>query len=256
MIQSMISEANAICRRLSAPYLFSRKDALEDGLKSAICVHDQNQHLFIKWSVEKMQQKLKILREEAEESMVFPSDRIFDDGDVWQVEDEMLTLIAPSIREKLEKLQKRHECSFSALDDSRFSMDSSMRRNSLLPRSSSSDSNSLTADCCRTLISQTVMGNMFYTACRMCSIVSHHLTHPERTTSFTIGLTVHAHTAISMLPGVVEQTLSKRELPSTFGHTWLDNAVVLGQKLQNSIDYIMQVEINSNSLPRSVKVPY
>lgn len=241
MIQSMISEANAICRRLSAPYLFSRKDALEDGLKSAICVHDQNQHLFIKWSVEKMRQKLKILREEAEESLRFPSDRIFDDGDVWQVEDEMLTLIAPSIRDKLEKLQKRHECSFSGfLDDSRFSMDSSMRRNSLLPRSSCSDSSSIAADCCRTLISQTVLGNMFYTACRMCSVVGHHLAQPERTASFTIGLTVHAHTAISMLPGVVEQTLSKRELPPTFGLSWLDTAVALGQKLQNAVDYIMQ----------------
>nr|CAG4641559.1 EOG090X03EV [Eurycercus lamellatus] len=78
-----------------------------------------------------MKQKLEVLREAAEESHTFPADAIFDKGDVWLVEEESLSLIAPSIREKLEKFNKRHET--SVLDESRFSFDSS-RRSSLMPR--------------------------------------------------------------------------------------------------------------------------
>jgi len=125
----MLNEANALCRRWKAPYSFSRKEALEEALETAVCVHDHQRRVMMKWNVDTMKRKLDAMRQAAEDGLPFPADRIFDGdaGDQWQVEVDHF--VATSIRERLEQIQKRQaaaEFSFSVtLDESRFSLDSS-----------------------------------------------------------------------------------------------------------------------------------
>ena len=238
MIQSMINEANVICRRFQQPYTFGRKEALTDGIQSVICIHDRDRHLVMHWSVEKMRQRLEVLREAIDESEIFPTDAIFERGDAWQLEDDASILFVPAIREKLGKLLKRSDSSMNVLDESRFSLDSS-RRSSLLPRSPTF--NAGIADTCKELVRKHSSGDLISTFCVTASALQRALDHPDRTPAFAIPLTVHAMSLLSIYPGLVQNMIDKRDVPSSIRSSWLQNTKELGERLQNSIEFVMQV---------------
>lgn len=231
----MLNELNAISRRFHQPYTFSRKDALVGESQSAICVHDRDRHLFMHWSIDKTQQRLEEIRETIDESGKLPADGLFDSGDVWQLEDDALALFAPAIREKLDKLLKQHDR--SVLDESRFSIDSS-RRSSLLPRSPTIHTE--VADTCKQLILNFSSGNNWISSfCAAATCLQSTLAHPERTANFAISLTVNTLSLLSVYHGLVESFLNK--IPTNIQIDYFQRAKELGQRLQNSIEFLMQV---------------
>lgn len=234
----MINEANAICRRFQQPYNFNRKEALSDELQSVICVHDRDQHLVMHWSVEKLRQRLEVLRGAIDESGIFPTETLFERGDAWQLEEDASVLFVPAVRERLGKLLKRSDSSINALDESRFSLDSS-RRSSLLPRSPTLTTG--IADTCKELIRKFCHGDLISTFCLAASSLQRVLDHPERTPTFAIALTVQAMSLLSLYPGLINSMLSKKDVPSSIRNNWLQNTKEFGERLQNSIEFVMQV---------------
>lgn len=234
----MINEINAICRRFHQPYTFSRKEASSDGLQSKICIRDWEHHLVMYWSIDKMRQRLQILKDASDESGKFPTEAFFERGDVWQSEDEVSGLFTPIVREKLEKLLKRHENSMSNLDESRFSLDSS-RRSSLLPKSPSFTAG--IAETCKELLVTFRYGDLFSSFWNAASSLQVALNHPERTSGFAISLTVNAVALFSVYPGLVNHLLNIKDLPPSVKNSWLQISKELEQRLKNSIEFVMQV---------------
>lgn len=242
----MIKEGNAICKRFQSPYSFSRKDTLSDRMETAILVHDRDRQLILHWNIETMKEKLQILREAIEEeSPSFPSHMLFDRRDVWRPEDESpLTLVEATIRDKLAHLtQNQSESHNSFLDESRFSIDLSSRRSSLLCRSPPvTNSCSITADACKELIMTSLPHDcLTRTYWSACFSLRNSLAHPEHTSRFAVFVTSHTFTIVSMLPGVISHISSRKELPSELKSSWLETARDQGQKLQNAIEFVLQV---------------
>lgn len=243
----MIKEGNAICKRFQSSYSFSRKDTLSDRMETAILVHDRDRQLILHWSIETMKEKLQILREAIEEqSASFPSDMLFDRRDVWRPEDESpLSYVEATIRDKLAHLtQNQSESHNSLLDESRFSIDLSSRRSSLLCRSPPvTNSCSITTDACKEIIMTSLPHNsLTRTFWSTCFSLRNYLANPEHTSRFAVFVTTHTFTIVSMLPGVISHISSRKELPSELKSSWLETAREQGQKLQNAIEFVLQVK--------------
>lgn len=235
----MLNETNAICRRFQQPYAFSRRDAVTEDLQPMVCVQDLERQLVMYWTIGTMRKRLEVLREAIDESGKFPTDTVFGRGDVWQLEDGATALFVPALKEKLDKLLKCHDSSMSVLDDSRFSIDSSRRSSLLLPRSPTI--NTGTAETCKELIRTFCDGDLSSTFCTAASSLKCLLDLPDRTYSFAIPLTAHTFSLLSVYPGLVHFLVSKRDVPSCVRNNWLHATKELGLKLQNSLEFVMQV---------------
>lgn len=240
MIQSMLNEFNAISRRFQQPFVFSRTDKFTDEPQTSICVLDRDRHLVMHWSVDKARQRLESMRETIEESGCLPINVMFDIGDVWHLEDDASALLAPAIKEKLEKLLKRQDNSINVLDESRFSLDSS-RRSSLLPRSPTI--NTSIAESCQQLILKFTLGNSFSSFFSASCGLHTALAHPELSGSFAISVTCHAVSLLAVYPGLVEHLLNKTSAPSSIRQDLFQTAQELGQRFQKSIEFVIQVGI-------------
>ena len=236
----MVDEGNAIFRRLQVPYCFSRNySPLEDldDVESSIYVHDRSRRLVMQWSIDVMQKKLEVLRDLVEDSVTgFQSDVLFEKGQVWRVEEEN-SIITPLIKEKLEKLQMRHDNSLALLDDSRNMSFDFSRRSSLLHRTPSVNFNFITADACKDLISsfsypEENYDNLTQAVYRTCSNLNQVLSHPDRTSSFAVSITGYAHSLMHLLPGFVQQMTSKEEIKLD----WLETTKHLVTKVINQFN--------------------
>ncbi|XP_057378906.1 kinesin-like protein KIF14 [Daphnia carinata] len=238
VIQSMLNEINAICRRFQQPYAFTRRDALTDDLQPMICVQDLDRQLVMYWSIDTMRKRMEVLRQAIDESGKFPTATVFERGDVWQLEDGSSALFVPALKEKLDKLLKCHDSSMSVLDDSRFSIDSSRRSSLRLSRSPTI--NTGVAETCKELIRTFHNGDLNSTFCSAASSLKSALDHPDRTYSFAIPLTVHALSLLSVYPGLVSFFVNKRDVLQNVRNNWLHTTKELGQRLQNSLEFVMQ----------------
>lgn len=241
----MLNETNAICRRFQQPYAFTRRDALTDDLQPMICVQDLDRQLVMYWSIDTMRKRLEVLREAIDESGKFPTSTVFERGDVWQLEDGASALFVPALKEKLDKLLKCHDSSMSVLDDSRFSIDSSRRSSLRLSRSPTINTGA--AETCKELIHTFRDGDLNSTFCSAASSLKCALDHPDRTYSFTIPLTVHAFSLLSVYPGLVSFLVNKRDVPPNIRNNWFHTTKELGQRLQNSLEFVMQVRLFPNN---------
>uniref|UniRef100_A0A0P6DD56 Kinesin protein KIF14 n=1 Tax=Daphnia magna TaxID=35525 RepID=A0A0P6DD56_9CRUS len=241
IVQSMLNEANSICRRFHQPYRFTREEAITEDLQSAICVKDQNLQHIMYWSFDKMKQRLKALREAVHDSKTFPAEIFFDGGDIWQREDDASVFFAPATRAKLEKLLKSvnfNDSNISLLDESKFSH-RSPRRSSLLPRSLTINERS--AIPCQELIHNfAVSENLMSAFCFTASCLQSQLDHPDRTSSFAITLTANTLSLLSVFPGLVDFMLSTREVPASLRIIWTQSCKELKQKLQKSVEFVLQ----------------
>ena len=240
-VQLVLNEGNALCRRLKSPYSFSMVDSLADGLESTVSVHDRNRHLVMHWPVEKMKQKLEVLREAAEDSGHFPFEAIFERGDVWHPEDQRLNLLPPTIRAKLDQIQRRKDLSQATLDDSHFSFNTSSRRSSILPRSPLLSSTSTTIDACKELISKISSADHLRTFVSASIALRNLLSCPDRSPRFAVLLTGHTVSLLSVFPGLIQQMIGGKEIPTEIQSSWLTAVKEHSQKLQNSVEFIMQV---------------
>ena len=249
----MVNEGNAICRRLQVPFCFSWNYSFMDdleGLEPGIYVHDRTRHLVMQWTADVMRSKLEVLRDLVEDSSTLPesgfrSDVIFERGQCWRVEDEN-SVITPLIKEKLEKLQKRHDNSLVVLDDSRNSIASYdlSRRSSLLHRSPSVNSSFITAGACKDLLSSfSFAGDFAQTVCQLCSKLHQLLNHPDRTSSFAVSITGYAHSLMYALPSFVHQKNLNAEIPSEVELDWIEMAKQHCSKLQTCVEFVLQVSI-------------
>jgi hypothetical protein len=127
----------------------------------------------------------------------------------------------------------------SVLDDSRFSFDSSRRSSLLFSRSPTI--NTGTADTCKELIHKLGDGDLNSTFCVAASSLQRVLDIPDRTYTFVIPLTVHAHTLLAIYPALVSFFVHKRDVPSSIRANWIQSTKELGRKLQNSLEFVMQV---------------
>lgn len=252
-IQSMVNEVNAICRRFGAPYSFSRKDALVDGLEPTICVHDRDRHLVLTWDIETLRRTLETCREAVEDSLPIPFEALFETGQVWQPEEENLTLVAPTIRDKLTKLKKRNDCSPTLRDeDSRLSLDTSSRRSSLLCRSPLTNASSSVVDSCRQMISNFSVGDLDHTFVSISKSLRNLLIRPERTAGFAVLLTGYTFSLVSVLPGLTQKMIGQRDVPSEFRSSWTRAAQQICNKLQIAVECVMQVPLTL----RALKAPF
>jgi len=265
----MVKEGNAICRRLQVPFCFSwNYTFLEDldGLKPGIYVHDRSRHLVMQWPTDVMRCKLEVLRDLIEDSNTsntlpesgFRSDFIFEKGQCWKVEDEN-SVITPLIKDKLEKLQMRHDNSLVILDDSRNSVASYdlSRRSSLLHRSPSVNSSFITANACIDLISRFSYPVDFTpTVCQLCSNLHNLLHHPERNSSFAVSITGYAHSLMHVLPSFVHQNNWKTEIPPEVEFKWIELAKELCTKLQTCVEFVLQVSFRFSVVFRTIMNHY
>ena len=235
----MLNETNAICRRFHQPYVFVRKEALTEDMQPLICVQDRDRQLVMYWSINTMRQRFESLREALDETGDFPIDAVFERGDVWQLEEGASTLFAPAIKEKLDKLLKRHDSSMSVLDESRFSSDSSRRSSLLLSRSPTINTGA--ADICKELIRKLGDGDLTSAFCVAASSLQRVLDIPDRSYSFAIPLTVHAHTLLAIYPELINLLVHKRDVPSSIRANWLQSTKEMRHRLQNALEFVMQV---------------
>jgi hypothetical protein len=239
----MLNEANAICRRFQQPYHFSRKEAINEDLSSAVSLKDNNRGLVMHWSFETMRQRLKTLRVAVEESEgSFPMDAIFDSGDVWYREYDSSSFFSPNTRAKLEELLRTlNDSSVISPDGSKFSPNS-RRRSSLLPRPPT-NFNAETIDACRKFLPKfSIDGCLISTFSEMAASVQLLLDHPDRTYTFAIGLTVNSVSLLSIYPGLVDFMFTKREVFSSLRNGWIKSTKEFGKRLQNSLDFVMQIK--------------
>ncbi|XP_057381549.1 kinesin-like protein KIF14 isoform X2 [Daphnia carinata] len=250
VVQSMLNEANSICRRFHQPYRFTRKEAITEDLQSAICVKDQNLQHIMYWSFDKMKQRLKALRDAVQDSKTFPTEVFFDGGDIWQREDDASVFFAPATRAKLERLLKGvnfNDSNVSFLDESKFSY-RSPRRSSLLPRSPTVNERSGVA--CQELIHNfAVDENLMSAFCSIASCLQSQLDHPDCTSSFAITLTSNTLSLLSVFPGLVDFMLSTREVPANLRINWAQSCKELKQNLQKCVEFVLQgVSLDSAGL--------
>ena len=242
-VQTRLNEANVICRRLRAPYSFSRKETLDDdSLGPAVCVHDRSRNLFIKWSVAKLNEKLEILREAAEDDLPFPIDAVFDsEQDAWQVEEENQSFVVPYVRDRLENVLKRHDCNLT--DDSRLSLDSTTRRrSSILLRSPPSNPASVYVETCRdSLLTIPQQGGIFSVVCNAVTQLGGMLINAERSALLAVRLTPVAYNILTVLPLLAQQEASDPQCHPNAKFDWLQLCSELCRKLQNATGYLLQV---------------
>lgn len=239
----MLNEANAICRRFQQPYIFSRKEAINEDLNSAVCVQDQNKRLVMYWDFDQMKQRLNKLRVAAEESNNFPTEAIFDTGDVWYRENDASSFFAPSTRAKLQELMRTlNDSSIISPDGIKFSP-KSPRRSSLFPRSPTNFNAEVGAACRKLIQELSVSECLISTFCGMASSIQSFLDHPDRSATFAIGLTVNSKSLLSIFEGLVDFMFTKREVLSSLRNGWLKTTSESRKRLQNSLEFVIQVSL-------------
>lgn len=236
----MLNELNVICRKFHQPYTFSRIESpLTDESQSLVSVCDEDRQLVMYWTLDKMRQRLKIIREAIDETGVLTSDDIFEGGDVWQLEHDTSASYGPSVREELEKLLMRQESSITILDESRFSLDSSRRSSALLR---SPTVNKRVADVCKDIVANFSDGDLLSRFVESASALRASLGRPDRSPNFALSLTVHFVSLMSIYPGLVDHLLSlKPDLSSSIRVDVVKQAKDLGMKLKNCMEFVMQV---------------
>ncbi len=240
----MLNEANAICRRFMQPYTFFRKEAINEDLNSAVCVQDQNRGLVMYWNFDQMRQRLKTLRVAAEESDNFPTEAIFYTGDVWYRENDASSFFAPNTRAKLQELLRTlNDSSVISPDEKKFSH-KTPRRSSLFPRSPTNTFNAEEGAACRKIIQELSISEcLISTFCGMASSIQLLLDHPDRSATFAIGLTVNSRSFLSIFQGLVDFMFTKREVLSSLRNGWLKTASESRKRLQNSLEFVIQVSL-------------